>query len=183
MKIEGYTFPEILYYDLEHSYAQPVSDAEVVQGITDLGQGLVGEVLFVERPFVGRRVKQGERLLSIQPIDPHGKVIRLVAAVSGEIVAVNPILEAAPTAVNEDPYRSGWLVVIRPDDLSELNNLYHPTNSAFQTWARRELEAIQLYELHIGRVVSGAPAPAATEEASKVKVTPITLSQAAAAAR
>jgi heterodisulfide reductase subunit D len=154
MKIEGYEFPETFYYDLGHSYACFNNETEIYQGITDLGQALLDEVLFVERPYVGRRVRQGERLLSIQPMDSRGKVIRLHAVVSGEIVAVNPVLEDSPEILEKDPYSQGWLVIIRPDDVNELNNLHHPTEERFQNWVRRELEAMRLYEMRIARCVS-----------------------------
>jgi len=137
MKIEGYTFSEELRYDLNNSYARQASDTEIVQGITDLGQAMVGEALYVEAPFVGRRVRQGERLLSIQPMDPRGKVIRLTAAVSGEIVAVNPALEGDPSVINEAPYDEGWLVVIRPDDVSEMSHLHSPDELPFRVWVSR----------------------------------------------
>jgi glycine cleavage system H protein len=164
MRIEGYTFKEDRLYDLDHSYAYQASDAEVVQGITDMGQGLVGEALFVEMPYVGRRVRQGERLLSIQPMDPRGQVIRLKATVSGEIVAINPALENDPTLVNDVPYSEGWLVVIRPDDVSELGHLHRPDELPFQTWAAHELDQMHLHEMRVGRKVTGSPAPREVEE-------------------
>jgi len=166
MKIERYTFNEELRYDLNNSYARQTSDTEIVQGITDLGQAMVGEALFVEAPFVGRRVRQGERLLSIQPMDPRGKVVRLTAAVSGEIVAVNPALAGDPALVNEAPYDEGWLVVIRPDDESEMANLHTPDELAFRVWVSRELEEMRLHEAQVGRKVSGDPTP--SEEEARV---------------
>ena len=163
MKIEGYTFSEELRYDLNNSYARQASDTEIVQGITDLGQAMVGEALYVEAPFVGRRVRQGERLLSIQPMDPRGKVIRLTAAVSGEIVAVNPALEGDPSVINEAPYDEGWLVVIRPDDVSEMSHLHSPDELPFRVWVSRELEDVRLHEAQVGRKVSGDPVPSEEE--------------------
>jgi len=165
MRIEGYTFKEDYLYDLNHSYAYQTSDAEVVQGITDMGQGLVGEVLYVELPYIGRRVRQGERLLSIQPMDSRSKVIRLTATVSGQIVAINPAMENDPTLVNEAPYSEGWLVIIRPDDVSELGNLQHPDELPFQAWAAHELETAHLHEMRVGRKVTGEPALREVEEA------------------
>ena len=159
MKNTEITFPQTARYDLNHSYARTTSDQHIVQGVTDLGQALVGDILFVEQPFIGRKVRQGERLLSIQPMDPHGKVIRLRAAVSGEIVAVNPALEEAPDLPNESPYGEGWIVIIKPENLAELGNLYQADDPAFAAWVEKEIEAAQLYEMRIGRQVTGRPAP------------------------
>jgi glycine cleavage system H lipoate-binding protein/Fe-S oxidoreductase/FAD/FMN-containing dehydrogenase len=148
MKIERYTYPDDLYYDRHHAYAR-VGDEVVVQGITDLGQGLVGEVFFVELPYVGRRVKQGDLLLSIQPMAVRARACRVYATVSGEVVAVNAALEMAPESVNDDPYGMGWIVKIRPDDVlelqGELDSLQRACDPTLKTWARRELAAARLH--------------------------------------
>ncbi|NIV35013.1 MAG: DUF2118 domain-containing protein, partial [Anaerolineae bacterium] len=70
--------------------------------------------LFVELPYVGRRVKQGDRLFSVQPMAVRGQVRHVRAAVSGEVVAVNQELEDHPEWVNLDPYGVGWVAQIRP---------------------------------------------------------------------
>ena len=64
LKAEEYDFPTELYFDRSHAYAR-VEDDTVIAGITDLGQTLLGEVLFVELPYIGRQVKQGDRLFSV----------------------------------------------------------------------------------------------------------------------
>ncbi|NIV35012.1 MAG: glycine cleavage system protein H, partial [Anaerolineae bacterium] len=113
MKIEKYTYPDELYYDQRHAYAQVEGDT-VVQGVTDLAQELLGEVFFVELPHVGRQVKQGQLLFSIQPMALRGRVRRFYAVVSGEVVAVNTALAETPHLVNGDPYSAGWILRIRP---------------------------------------------------------------------
>ena len=148
MKIERYTYPDKLYYDRHHAYAR-VEDDVVIQGITDLCQELLGEVFFVELPYVGRKVRQGERLTSIQPTAARGRVRRIHATVSGEIVAVNTALEQNPELVNGAPYDAGWVMQIRPDDplelQSELDGLLRACDPALKTWARSELAATRLY--------------------------------------
>lgn len=147
MKIEKYTYPDELYYDRHHAYAR-VQDDAVVQGLTDLGQALSGEIFFVELPYAGRRVQQGERLLSIQPMALRRRPRRLYTTVSGEIVAVNSALEQSPEAVNHDPYSAGWIVQIRPDDplelQSELDGLLRACDPELRAWARRELAAARM---------------------------------------
>lgn len=148
MRIERYIYPDGLYYDRHHAYARVEGDV-VVQGVTDLGQGLVGEVFFVELPYVGRRIRQGDLLLSIQPMAMRERARRIHATVSGEIVAVNSALEMAPEPVNDDPYGTGWIVQIRPDDplelQSELDSLLRACDPALKTWARRELASARLH--------------------------------------
>jgi len=147
MKIERYVYPDELYYDQHHAYARVDGDV-VVQGVTDLGQALVGEVFFVELPYLGRRVRQGDLLLSIQPMMMLERARRVYATISGEIITVNTALEEDPELVNDNPYDTGWIVCIRPDDplelQSELDDLLGACDPALKTWARRELAAARM---------------------------------------
>jgi len=125
MKIGDYEFPDDLYYDREHNWAR-VEGNVVTQGLSDFGQDLAGELVYVEVPRVGRRVERGKPMLSME----SGKWVgRVKAMVSGRIVEVNEELEWEPTLVNESPYERGWLVRIEADDLSELEG-YPPSPSS-----------------------------------------------------
>ncbi|NIN66681.1 MAG: hypothetical protein GTO63_18735, partial [Anaerolineae bacterium] len=139
MKIARYEYPNDLYYDSHHSYAR-LDDDFVVQGVTDLAQGMSGEILFIELPRVGRTFAQGERLLSVQSIEAGMAARRVHAVVSGEIVAVNQDLADNPGLVNRDPYGAGWVLKIQPRDLSELENLWQATDPELEAWAWEELE-------------------------------------------
>ncbi len=141
MKIARYEYPDDLYYDHYHSYAR-LDDGLVIQGITDLGQGMSGEILFVELPRVDRTIAQGDRLLSVQSIEPGMAARRVHAIVSGEVVAVNQNLTDSPDLVNRDPYGSGWVIRIQPRDLSELDHLWRATDPELETWAWAELENV-----------------------------------------
>jgi glycolate oxidase len=112
----------------------------VVQGITDLAQGMLGEILYVELPRVGRTFAQDERLFSVQSIEPGMPAHRVHAVVSGEVVAVNQDLDEDPDLINRDPYRAGWVIKIQPRDLSELGNLWLATDPELEAWAWDELE-------------------------------------------
>ncbi|MHB0876384.1 MAG: glycine cleavage system protein H [Anaerolineae bacterium] len=114
MKIDKYDFPDELRYDVTHNWARVEGD-EMVQGMTVFGAKLAGEIIYVEPAAVGRRVKQGQPLLSVE----SGKWVgRVNATVGGEVVAFNQDLEWHPDSVNKDPYGKGWMVRIRPDDLT-----------------------------------------------------------------
>jgi Fe-S oxidoreductase/FAD/FMN-containing dehydrogenase/glycine cleavage system H lipoate-binding protein len=139
LKTARYEYPNDLYYDSHHSYAC-LDDSFVIQGITDLAQGMLGEILFIELPRVGRAFAQGERLLSVQSIEPGMAAHRVHAVVSGEVVAVNQNLADNPDLVNHDPYGAGWVIKIQPRDLSELDNLWRATDPELAAWAWEELE-------------------------------------------
>lgn len=129
MKIDKYDFPDDLRYDSTHNWAR-IEGAEVVQGMTAFGAKLAGEIIYVEPVALGRRVKQGQPLLSVE----SGKWVgRINATVGGEVVAFNNDLEWHAEAVNKDPYGKGWMVRLKPDDLDgDLGRLRQADNPAFR---------------------------------------------------
>lgn len=130
MNIVGMEFPENLYYDRQHNWARVEGDV-VVQGMTEFGQQIAQEIVFVEMPRVGREVKQGETFMSME----SGKWVgRIPAMVSGDIVEANDELEWEPQLVNESPYDEGWLVEIDMSDSSELDNLMKADSAEFKVF-------------------------------------------------
>ena len=152
MKVDQYEYPPNLYYSLHHAYAR-LDDDLVTQGITDLAQGMLGEILYVELPYIGRKVQQGERLFSVQPMHELMRARRIHATVSGEIIAVNQVLADEAYIINEDPYDTGWVVKIKPADLIEVENLLQESNPTLKEWATKELEAHRLEKLRLDRAL------------------------------
>jgi glycine cleavage system H protein len=120
MEIEGYEFPDDLYYDQNHYWAR-VEGGMVVMGTTDFSQKLAGELTFVDVDQEGETVEQGKPFASIE----SGKWVgRVYAVVSGKVVEVNEDLEDEPEVINASPYDEGWLFRIEPSDLeTDLGNL------------------------------------------------------------
>jgi glycine cleavage system H protein len=85
-------------------------------GITDYAQQQLGDVVYIDLPEVGTKVKAGQAFGNIESVKA---VNELYAPVSGEVVEVNAGLTARPEAVNKDPHGS-WMVVIRPSDPGEM---------------------------------------------------------------
>lgn len=136
MKIDKYEFPDDLYYDNEHNWAR-VEDDVVTQGMSDFGQDLAVELVYVEIPRIGRRVEQGKPFISME----SGKWVgRVKAIVSGEVVEVNEEIERESTLVNSSPYDEGWLVKIKADNLSELDGLFRPNTDEFKDFIAAERE-------------------------------------------
>jgi glycine cleavage system H protein len=106
-------------YTKDHEYVRVEGDTGVV-GITDYAQSQLGDVVFVELPEVGRAVAKGGEAAVVESVKAASEVF---APVSGEVVAVNPDLEAAPGTVNEDPAGRGWFVKIKLQDPAELQGL------------------------------------------------------------
>jgi glycine cleavage system H protein len=103
----------------DHEYIRVEGDTAVV-GITDYAQAQLGDVVFVELPEIGRTVAKGGEAAVVESVKAASEVF---APVSGEVVAVNGELEAAPGTVNEDPLGKGWFVRMRLADPAELDGL------------------------------------------------------------
>jgi glycine cleavage system H protein len=110
--------PEHLKYAKTHEWAL-AEDAQIKVGITDFAQEQLGDVVFIDLPAVGRKVKQGEECATIESVKAASGIH---SPVSGEIIAVNGDAQTSPEQVNEQPYAC-WLFCIRPDDAKELDNL------------------------------------------------------------
>jgi glycine cleavage system H protein len=136
MDIGGIEFREDLYYDRQHNWARVEGDA-VVQGMTDFGQQIAQEIVFVEMPRVGRILEQGETFMSME----SGKWVgRIPAMVSGKILEANEELEWEPQWVNESPYDDGWLVKVEMSDASELDNLMKADSPEFKAFVEQQAE-------------------------------------------
>ena len=113
------TTPTELRYTDQHEWLRAEADGTYTIGITDHAQDALGDVVFVQNPAVGRKVKKGEEVGAIESVKAAADIY---APLSGEIVAVNQTLEDAPEKVNEDPY-GAWMFRVKPDDPSELASL------------------------------------------------------------
>ncbi len=120
MEIEGYFFPDDLYYHKEHYWAK-IEGGKVVIGTTDFAQKLAGQIVYVELPAAGRTVEQGKPCGSME----SGKWVgRIYSPVSGKVEASNQDLEDTPELINDSPYEKGWICKINPSNLQEeLKNL------------------------------------------------------------
>ena len=136
MQISSYEFPDDLYYDKLHSWAR-VDGNVITQGMTEFGQAIAQEIVFVESPRTGRDVEQGQTFMSME----SGKWVgRIAALVTGKIGEVNEELEWEPTLVNESPFADGWLVKIEMSDAAELDNLMKADSPEFKDFIEEETE-------------------------------------------
>lgn len=82
-------------------------------GISDHAQHMLGDIVFVEMPAVGKKVQKGDEILTIESPKAAASVY---APVGGEIVEVNEALESAPDTINRSAYGEGWIVKIKPSN-------------------------------------------------------------------
>jgi len=113
-------YPEDLKYTPEHEWLKAGEDGPVRVGITDFAQDQLGDIVYVQLPEVGSKVRAG---------DPCGEleltksVSDLFAPVNGTVTAVNEALADQPDLVNSDPYGEGWLLDLEVEDAAEVEAL------------------------------------------------------------
>lgn len=111
--------PKDLKYTESHEWVRQEADGTLTVGITDHAQEQLGDVVFVESPKPGRKVKQGEECGVIESVKAAADIY---APLSGEIVAANEELADAPEKINGDPY-AAWMFRLKPSDAGELAGL------------------------------------------------------------
>jgi glycine cleavage system H protein len=113
------SIPADLKYAETHEWARQETDGTISVGITHHAQDLLGDMVFVESPQVGRKLKQSEECGVVESVKAASDIY---APVSGEVVAVNGELDDAPQGINENAYEA-WLYRLRPDNIAELDAL------------------------------------------------------------
>lgn len=108
-----------LKYTKSHEWVRLEDDGTTTIGITQHAQELLGDMVFVETPEVGRKLKRGEECAVVESVKAAADVY---APIAGEVTAVNPELESAPEKINQDAY-SAWLFKLKPENTGDLNNL------------------------------------------------------------
>ncbi len=100
-----------LRYTADHEYVKATADAGVYAvGITDYAQGELGDIVYLELPKAGQSFAAHGTFGTVEAVKA---VSELYLPVAGEVVEVNPRLEAEPAVVNSDPYGDGWMVKIK----------------------------------------------------------------------
>lgn len=111
--------PDNLKYANSHEWAKQEDGNVVRVGISDFAQEQLGDVVFVELPDVGRKVKAGEAVAVVESVKAASDIY---SPVSGEILEVNEALNDAPEAINEDSY-AAWFFAVKADNPAELDKL------------------------------------------------------------
>ncbi|AIM23482.1 glycine cleavage system protein H [Serratia sp. OLHL2] len=112
--------PTELKYASSHEWVRAEGNGVYTVGITEHAQELLGDMVFVDLPEVGRSVAAGEDCAVAESVKAASDIY---APISGEIVAVNGELESSPELVNSEPYGDGFLFQIKASDEGELANL------------------------------------------------------------
>jgi len=112
------SYPANLKYTKDHEWIDLSGDQGKV-GITDYAQQQLGDVVYIELPEIGAKLKQGQSFGTIESVKA---VSELYSPVSGEVVEVNAALKDKPETVNQDPH-GNWMVVIKLTSAGEAGAL------------------------------------------------------------
>jgi glycine cleavage system H protein len=135
MEIQGYNLPDELYYEENHFWVRDDGDL-LVMGMDDFAQQMAGEIVYVQLPDEGKKIKAGKKFAKMESGKWLGKVY---GPVNGELAAVNEELEENPGLINEDCYAQGWMYKIKPYDKAELQNLLKEPD-AIEKWLLADIE-------------------------------------------
>ncbi|MDD5300591.1 MAG: glycine cleavage system protein GcvH [Gallionella sp.] len=108
--------PSNLKYTASHEWIRSEADGTISIGITQHAQEALGDMVFVEAPAVGRKLKAKEECAVVESVKAAADVY---APVAGEVVAVNGELDNAPEAINADPY-AAWMFRMKPDNAADV---------------------------------------------------------------
>jgi len=108
-----------LKYTKDHEWVRVEGDIAYV-GITDFAQGELGDIVYVEIETLNEGIEMGDVFGTVEAVKT---VSDLFMPISGEVIELNEKLESEPELVNSDPYGDGWMVKIKIDNISQLDEL------------------------------------------------------------
>lgn len=108
--------PANLKYTASHEWVKTESDGTISVGITQHAQELLGDMVFVESPMVGRKLKAKEECAVVESVKAAADIY---APVSGVVTAVNSGLDSTPETINTDPY-GAWMFKMKPDNAADV---------------------------------------------------------------
>ncbi len=111
--------PSKLKYTRSHEWIRTESDGTITVGITDHAQELLGDLVFIELPEVGKTLAAGQEAAVVESVQAASDVY---APVAGTITAINSDLVSSPEAVNQDAY-AAWLFKMKPAKAADLDTL------------------------------------------------------------
>lgn len=108
--------PSNLKYTASHEWVKTEADGTITIGITQHAQELLGDMVFVEAPSVGRKLKAKEECAVVESVKAAADVY---APVSGEVIAANGDLDSSPENINSAPY-GAWIFKMKPDNAADV---------------------------------------------------------------
>lgn len=112
-------YPKEYRYTKEHEWVK-FENGKARVGITDHAQHELGDIVYVELPKIGTKVKQMQEFATVESVKA---ISPIYAPLSGEVIDVNRELETKPELINQSPHEQGWIAIIAPSNPKELDTL------------------------------------------------------------
>ena len=112
--------PNNLKFLESHEWARVEEDGTVTVGISDHAQELLGDIVFVELPEIGKKISQSSDIAIVESVKAASDVY---SPLTGEVTEINEALNDNPEIINSSPYEDGWFFKIKPQDISEMEKL------------------------------------------------------------
>tara|TARA_B100001057_G_C22660247_1_gene875678 strand:+ start:377 stop:763 length:387 start_codon:yes stop_codon:yes gene_type:complete len=116
--------PSNLKFLESHEWARLEDDGTVTVGISDHAQELLGDIVFVELPEIGKDISKSGDIAIVESVKAASDVY---SPVTGQVTEVNEALIDNPEIINSSPYGDGWFFKIQPQDITEMNELLDAT--------------------------------------------------------
>ena len=111
--------PANLKYTKSHEWVRVEADGTVTVGITDHAQELLGDLVFVELPDVGKSLAAEQEAAVVESVKAASDVY---APIAGTVVEVNAAVPATPELINQDAY-AAWLFKLKPATAADVDGL------------------------------------------------------------
>lgn len=119
VKVKDVEVPEGLHYSKDYEWIKMEGNKARI-GVTDYAQKQLREIVYVELPSEGETITQNEPYGTVESVKA---VSDLIAPISGTIDQVNTEVQNSPETLNEDPYEKGWLLLVTPSNMAELESI------------------------------------------------------------
>ncbi len=114
------SYPSDLRYTQSHEWVRANDDGTITIGITEHAQEQLGDLVFVETPEIDATFAAGEALGVVESVKAASDIY---APMGGKIVDANGELTDEPELINTDPYDTGWIYSMEPDDGTQVETL------------------------------------------------------------
>lgn len=114
-EINNCVLPDDLKYHVDNNiWVREEADGTLTLGMTDIAQSMAGSIIHCKAKKIGKSIKKNGSVATVE----SGKWVGPVKSpFSGEIIAINETVEKDPPMLNKSPYKEGWIVKLKPDNL------------------------------------------------------------------
>ena len=112
--------PVELKYTKDHEWIRIMDDGNLMIGITEHAQDLLGDMVFIEVPEAGSKFEPGQACAVVESVKAASDVY---CPIAGEVIEGNEALADAPETVNTDPFGEGWIYKLQPSNVADLDDL------------------------------------------------------------